>query len=159
MAHTSQRRGLVGFEPTAIRHIRWIPPTSRRTNIPPQQRHTVEQMTAGSAIFLRLPTWNTLAALATIRHPADNPMKNMKHAIYRPHDTPLLMPVAPRPSMSAAITLVTSSRPAPAPPRKRYRTESSLSIRHFPASYVDCNHVFCCTEPSRKCVPLGSSCL
>ena len=68
--------------------------------MPARQMHTVEQITAGSATFLYSAIWNTLAELATIRPPADRPTKSMKQVIYRPHDTPLFIPVTPRPLIS-----------------------------------------------------------
>ena len=57
-------------------------------------------MTAGTDTRLNDSMPNTCAELATIRPPADRPTKNMKHVIYRPHDTPLDMPVTHRPCVS-----------------------------------------------------------
>ena len=49
--------------------------------MPAQQMHTVEQMTAGIATFLKLSMPNTCAELATIRPPAESPTKNMNMAM------------------------------------------------------------------------------
>ena len=81
MTQMSQNRGEVGLGPVRMRHTRAMPPRSMSTNIPAQQMHTVEQMTAGSATFLYSATWKTLAEEATMRPPADRPTKNMKHVM------------------------------------------------------------------------------
>ena len=48
----SQNKGDSGFGPVIMRHTRWMPPRSMSTNMPAQQMHTVDRMTAGSATFL-----------------------------------------------------------------------------------------------------------
>ena len=48
----SQNSGEVGFGPVTMRHTRCRPPRSMSTNMPAQQMHTVDRMTAGSATFL-----------------------------------------------------------------------------------------------------------
>ena len=77
MTQMSQNKGEVGFGPVTIRHTRWMPPRSMSTNMPAQQMHTVDRMTAGSATFLYCATWNTLADEATMSPPAESPTKNM----------------------------------------------------------------------------------
>ena len=81
MTQISQNRGDIGFGPVRMRHTRPMPPRSMSTNMPAQQMHTVDRMTAGSATFLYSTTWNTLADEATMRPPADRPTKNMKHVM------------------------------------------------------------------------------
>ncbi len=81
MTQMSQNKGEVTFGPVTMRHTRWMPPRSMSTNMPAQQMHTVDRMTAGSATFLYSATWNTLADEATMRPPADRPTKNMKHVM------------------------------------------------------------------------------
>ena len=100
ITHMSHASGLVKFKCTNIFQMRWIPPRSIRMNAPAQQMHTVEVMTAGMATRLNDSIWNTCAELATIRPPADRPTKNMKHVMYRPHDTPFDMPVTHKPCVS-----------------------------------------------------------
>ena len=74
ISHTSTEEGL---GPVSIRQTRWMPPRSIRMNMPAQQMHTIEQMTAGIEIFLKASMLNTCAELATIRPPADRPTNSM----------------------------------------------------------------------------------
>ena len=100
MTHMSHASGLVKFKWINMFQMRWMPPRSIRMNAPAHRMHTVEVMTAGMDTRLNDSMPNTCAELATIRPPADRPTKNMKHVMYRPHDTPLDMPVTHRPCVS-----------------------------------------------------------
>ena len=60
-----------------MRQTRWMPPKSMRTNMPAQQMHTVDRMTAGSATFLYSAMWKMLAEDATMRPPAERPTNSM----------------------------------------------------------------------------------
>ena len=100
MTQMSHTRGEVGLGPVNRRQMRWMPPRSMRTNMPAKQMHTVDRMIAGMATALKRLMWKTLAEEATIRPPAESPTKNMNMVMYRPHDTPLDMPVTARPPAS-----------------------------------------------------------
>ena len=96
----SQARGDMKFSPVNMRQMRWMPPRSTSTQMPAQQMHTSDRITAGSATTLYFLIPKMEAEEATIRPPADRPTKNMKHVRYKPQLVELFMPVMPRPNIS-----------------------------------------------------------
>ena len=100
MTIMSQARGDMKFSPVNMRQMRWMPPRSTSTQMPAQQMHTSDKMTAGSATALYFLMPKIEADEATMRPPADRPTKNMKQVRYSPQLVELFMPVMPRPNMS-----------------------------------------------------------